>query len=63
MPVKTEGWGNAEFLSGGRWRHVAVEEGAVEKDVPAEGVLIRYSFIGVQLLGQAARRQRLLEQI
>ena len=42
VPVKTDGWGNTDFLSGGKWLSVSVEDGKVEKDVPADGALIRY---------------------
>ena len=49
------GWGHPEFLSGGKWLQVSIPAGAaeqprsrdaekVEKEVPAEGVLIRYRF-------------------
>lgn len=44
VPVNTAGWGNAEFLSGGKWLSVSIDEGKVAKEVPAEGVLIRYPF-------------------
>ena len=38
------GWGRAEFLSGGKWLHISIDEGNVEKTQPEEGVLLRYNF-------------------
>ena len=38
------GWGRPQFLSGGNWLHLSVEEGQVEKQVPAEGILLEYPF-------------------
>ncbi len=37
-------WGKPQFLSGAQWLQVAVEADKVDKDVPAEGVLMRYDF-------------------
>lgn len=51
VPVKTDGWGNAEFLSGGKWLSLSIDEGKVEKEVPAEGVVIRYPFRVEQAAG------------
>ncbi|MEI6166259.1 MAG: glycoside hydrolase family 2 TIM barrel-domain containing protein [bacterium] len=32
------------ILSGGQWLQYSVEEGKIEKDIPAEGILIQYPF-------------------
>ncbi len=37
-------WGHPQFLSGSNWLHLSVEEGQVEKAVPAEGILLDYGF-------------------
>ena len=38
------GWGNKQFLSGEKWLHISVDADKVEKTVPSEGVLLKYSF-------------------
>ncbi len=38
------GWGRKEFLSGATWLHLAIDADKVDKDLPAEGALIRYPF-------------------
>ncbi|MHB8863973.1 MAG: glycoside hydrolase family 2 TIM barrel-domain containing protein [Pirellulaceae bacterium] len=38
------GWGNQQFLSDGHWLSLSFDNQQVEKDVPAEGVLIKYAF-------------------
>jgi beta-galactosidase len=38
------GWGNKQFLSGEKWLHVSIDADKVGKEVPAEGVLIKYAF-------------------
>jgi len=42
--VDIGGWGRPQFLSGGNWLHLSVEAGQVEKQVPAEGLLLDYPF-------------------
>ena len=37
-------WGRPQFLSSSNWLHVSIEEGQVEKGVPADGILLDYSF-------------------
>jgi beta-galactosidase len=37
------GWGRTEFLSGAKWLHISIDAEKVEKDQPAEGVLLRYN--------------------
>ena len=44
VEVKREGWGNQQFLSDGHWLSLSLDSQQVEKDVPAEGVLIKYAF-------------------
>jgi len=41
---KLAGWGNSHYLSGGNWLSVSVDAGKVDKDVPADGVLLEYAF-------------------
>jgi beta-galactosidase len=38
------GWGHPEYLSEGKWLQVSIEADKVERDLPAEGALIRYDF-------------------
>ena len=38
------GWGNKQFLSQEKWLQIAVDQGKVEKEVPAEGILVKYVF-------------------
>jgi len=38
------GWGHKEFLSGETWLNLSFDPEKVEKEVPAEGVLMTYSF-------------------
>ncbi len=42
--VNIAGWGRPQFLSGGNWLSVNVDEGKVEKEMPEEGVLLDYAF-------------------
>ena len=44
IPVNNAGWGNAEFLSQGKWMQVLVEADKVATVVPANGAIIRYPF-------------------
>ncbi|MHB8969363.1 MAG: glycosyl hydrolase 2 galactose-binding domain-containing protein [Pirellulaceae bacterium] len=44
VEVKREGWGNQQFLSNEHWLSLSLDSQQVEKDVPAEGVLIQYAF-------------------
>ena len=37
------GWGHPEYLSGGKWLHVAVDAAKVDAEVPAEGLQLRYA--------------------
>jgi hypothetical protein len=37
-------WGRPQFLSSGNWLHISVDEGNVEKEVPADGILLDYPF-------------------
>src|SRR5438874_11423660 len=37
-------WGKSQFLSGGQWLQISVDADKVEKDVPADGILMRYDF-------------------
>ncbi|MCF7730090.1 MAG: hypothetical protein K9N23_00300, partial [Akkermansiaceae bacterium] len=37
-------WGRPQFLSGGNWLHISVEEGKVEQEVPEGGILLDYAF-------------------
>lgn len=43
-PARTGGWGRPHLLSGQKWLHVQVEEANVEKEAPAEGIVIEYPF-------------------
>ncbi len=38
------GWGNKQFLSGDKWLQIAIDEGKVDKDMPAEGIVMKYAF-------------------
>ncbi len=40
--VNAAGWGRPHFLSEGKWLHVSVDQGKVDSDVPAEGIVIKY---------------------
>jgi beta-galactosidase len=42
--VNRAGWGRPQFLSASNWLHVSVDEGKVEKEVPADGILLNYDF-------------------
>ncbi|MBE3071203.1 MAG: hypothetical protein IMZ66_13290, partial [Planctomycetes bacterium] len=41
---KLAGWGHPEFLSGEAWLSISIDADKVEKEVPAEGVLLAYRF-------------------
>jgi beta-galactosidase len=38
------GWGNKQFLSEGKWLQVSIEEGKVAKEMPAEGIVMKYAY-------------------
>jgi hypothetical protein len=38
------GWGHKEFLSGEQWLQVSIDADKVEKEAPADGVLLAYDF-------------------
>lgn len=42
--VNIAGWGRPQFLSEGKWLHLSVDQGNVEKEVPEEGILLQYDF-------------------
>ena len=44
MKSNIAGWGRKELLSGETWLHVSMDADKVAKHVPAQGILIRYSF-------------------
>jgi hypothetical protein len=44
VPVKQEGVGRPQFLSERAWLRVAIDANQVEREVPAEGVLVDYAF-------------------
>ncbi|MBI5383711.1 MAG: hypothetical protein HZA90_03390 [Verrucomicrobia bacterium] len=44
QPIKQEGVGHPEFLSQQAWLKVAIDADKVDKDAPADGVLIDYAF-------------------
>ena len=41
-PVKNSGEAGIGIMSGGQWLQIAIEEGKVESEVPADGILIQY---------------------
>ncbi len=46
--VEVGNWGRPHFLSASNWLHISVEEGQVEKNLPAEGILLDYVFASPQ---------------
>ncbi len=44
VTVNNSGWGNAQFLSDGRWMHLAVDAEKVEAEVKADAAVIQYRF-------------------
>jgi hypothetical protein len=38
------GWGNKQFLSSEKWLHLSIDADKVDKELPAEGALLRYDF-------------------
>jgi len=42
--VNIAGWGRPQFLSEGKWLHLSVDQGNVEKEVSEEGILLQYDF-------------------
>ncbi len=44
VKVNNAGWGNAHFLSEGRWMHISFDADKVEDEVKAEAVAIQYPF-------------------
>lgn len=51
LPLKTSGWGNAQFLSGGTWLHISIDADKIDKELPANGALLNYKF-NIQSGGQ-----------
>lgn len=43
VEVQRSGWGNTQFLSEGKWLHASIDADKVEKDVPGDGVLLKYA--------------------
>ncbi len=41
-PAKRAGWGRPQLLSDGKWLHLSVDADHVEKEVPADGFVLRY---------------------
>ena len=44
VPVAGKGWGNVEYLSGGKWLDIDISAENVEKQVPAGGIVLDYDF-------------------
>ncbi len=44
VEMQRSGWGNAQYLSAGKWLHCSLDADKVDTVVPAEGVLLRYEF-------------------
>ncbi len=44
VTVSNSGWGNAHFLSEGKWMHVSIDAEKVDAEVKADAVLIQYRF-------------------
>ncbi len=44
VKVNNTGWGNAQFLSDGRWMHISFDAGKVDDEVKADAVVIDYPF-------------------
>ena len=44
VKVNNAGWGNAQFLSEGRWMHISFDADKVEAEVKADAVTIQYPF-------------------
>jgi len=42
MKPNISGWGRKEFLSGEKWLQISVDENAIEKSFPNDGVTLRY---------------------
>jgi len=43
VEAKLSGWGNAQFLSDGKWLSLSIDAGKVDADVPGDGVLLKYA--------------------
>ncbi len=44
VKVNNAGWGNAQFLSEGRWMHISFDADKVEAEVKADAVTVQYPF-------------------
>ncbi len=44
VKLNLAGWGNKQFLSGEKWLHLSLDADKIEKELPAEGGLIRFDF-------------------
>lgn len=44
VKVNNTGWGNAQFLSNGKWMHIAFDAGKVDTEMKADAIVIDYSF-------------------
>jgi len=44
LKLEASGWGNTQFLSGGKWVNIGIDADKVAQQLPAEGGLITYRF-------------------
>ncbi len=44
VKVNNTGWGNAHFLSAGKWMHLSVEADKVDDEVKPDAIIIQYPF-------------------
>jgi hypothetical protein len=44
IPGQVSGWGKKEFLSGASWLQINIPAERVDKELPAEGILLSYTF-------------------
>ena len=44
VQVNNSGWGNAHFLSEGKWMHISVDAEKVDAEVKADAAVIQYAF-------------------
>jgi hypothetical protein len=51
VKVNNTGWGNAQFLSEGRWMHISFDADKVEAEVKTDAVVVQYPF-GIQKAGR-----------
>ena len=42
VPANNAGWGNTQFLSGGKWMHLSIDPGKVDEVVKGDAVTIQY---------------------